>query len=78
MGTEMYHAPETLEVTNFQPVDGRFVGPVYDPKKVDLWCLGVILYIMLYKQYPFGFASREMSRHVVFNNIKSLAFNVSS
>jgi len=41
-GTPCYMAPEII-------TRGRYYG-----KNVDVWALGVILYKLLYKDYPFG------------------------
>jgi serine/threonine protein kinase len=40
-GTESYLAPEILE------------GFPYDGKLVDSWCLGIMLFIMVFKRFPF-------------------------
>jgi len=40
-GTEAYLAPEL------------FPGEPYNGKKIDIWCLGVILFTMCWKQFPF-------------------------
>ena len=41
LGTAQYTAPEMIE------------NPFYNGKKIDMWALGVVLYILKYKQYPF-------------------------
>eukprot|EP01043_Picozoa_sp_COSAG02_P000277 COSAG02_NODE_5_length_66751_cov_63.939148_23_plen_185_part_00 len=47
-GTHAYMAPEMFDDAD----SGN-----YDPAAVDVWSLGVILYIMIATQYPFGFDS---------------------
>eukprot|EP00741_Cyanophora_paradoxa_P021449 tig00021352_g20706.t1 len=48
-GTNMYMAPEI------------FSGKQYQGEPVDVWALGVILYVMLVGQYPFGNPSMNWS-----------------
>ena len=56
-GTPLYIAPEILPVT----------GKKYN-KKVDVWSLGVILYYMLTKEYPFYSEKRMTLYQIILQN----------
>ena len=45
VGTPAYSAPEVVKD------EGQ---NAYDGTKVDVWALGVVLYILEYRTYPFG------------------------
>lgn len=46
-------SPEVLGVQRHPTAPSAFGGPVYDGKAVDVWAIGVMLYTMLTKKYPF-------------------------
>ena len=59
-GTASYHSPE---INRQQP---------YDPFKVDIWCLGVMLFTMVNREYPFNrkdpkMLDRQMARDYKLN-----------
>ena len=54
-GSQLFFAPEVLE------------GKNYRGKKSDVWALGVTLYYMVFKKYPFFARSRDE----LYNNIKN-------
>ena len=56
VGTIAYMAPEIVDSTG-----------VYDGAPVDVWSLGVMLYVMVYCNYPFGHdgAGGESTRKVL-------------
>lgn len=56
VGTTAYMAPEVLD---------RVANEVYDSKKADMWSSGVMLYIMLFCQYPFETKEKDPQRQML-------------
>jgi serine/threonine protein kinase len=52
VGTEGYMAPEIFELLPIDPIGKRF-PPTYKGHEVDLFALGVILFVLYANQYPF-------------------------
>ncbi|OHS97315.1 hypothetical protein TRFO_36513 [Tritrichomonas foetus] len=55
-GTAQYEPPELIK------------GDPYDPKKLDSWTLGVIFYIMLFKEFPFNCPSLTETLQLILNS----------
>lgn len=62
-GTMAYLAPE------------EFLDESYDPDKVDIWALGVLLYVLLFNEYPWKTASKKDLR---FNYFTKTCFEKST
>lgn len=64
VGTPAYCAPEVLHGAGRHQYDGSLA---------DVWSLGVVLYILEYRQFPFG-AEPEYSLVKVMTNIRTMSF----
>lgn len=49
-----------------------FLGNAYDGKASDMWAMGVILYTMMYGQFPFY----DSNRHQLFQKIHSAELTI--
>jgi len=63
VGTPTYIAPEALSVDP---------GKNYDGKAVDVWAMGVMLYVMVVGQYPFGDPNSNLG--TLYTRIKSAQY----
>lgn len=59
-GTNKYMAPEVFSSSN------RDTGPFYDPRKADVWSLGIVLFMLLFRGNPWNLpdASDERFRFI--------------
>jgi len=52
--------------------DGDIAGRLYQGKPSDMWALGVLLYTMLYGQFPFY----DNTPHELFRKIKAVEYSI--
>ena len=72
MKTNFDHLTSYLCLCNFTSLCGYFIGKPYLGKPSDLWALGVVLFTMLYGQFPFY----DSAPTELFRKIKSVEYQI--
>eukprot|EP00924_Labyrinthula_sp_SR-Ha-C_P005251 augustus_masked-scaffold_1-processed-gene-25.66-mRNA-1 protein AED:0.46 eAED:0.56 QI:0/0/0/0.5/1/1/2/0/1192 len=67
VGTLVYSPPEVLQTLRKGKAKSRMNLSDYDPRKIDLWALGIVLYIILYGCHPFDSEATGCERKIIRN-----------
>lgn len=69
VGTRPYLAPELIMAKK---------GETYDGKKADIWCCGVLLYVMMFGMYPFERPGDDLKRDSpkILKRIENVQYNI--